>query len=65
MYPESGWSKATKGWPYGRKCHMAMYEDSLLIMEWIITRGNIHDSKVSHDMIDSVKDFSYPWGFNL
>ena len=33
--------------------------DSLLIMEWIITKGNIHDSRVSRDMIDSVRDFSY------
>ena len=33
--------------------------DSLLIMDWLITKGNIHDSRVSHDMIYSVRDFSY------
>ena len=42
--PESGWSKTTKGWSYGRKCHMTLDVDSLLIMGWLITRGNIHDS---------------------
>ena len=57
--PESGWSKTTKGWSYGRKCHMTLDVDSLLIMEWMITKGNIHDSRVSRDMIDSVRDFSY------
>ena len=25
--PESGWSKTTKGWSYGRKCHVAMDVD--------------------------------------
>ena len=33
--------------------------DSLLIMEWLVTRGNIHDSRVSHYMVDSVRNFSY------
>ena len=28
-------------------------------MEWLITRGNIHDSRLSGDMIDSVRNFSY------
>ena len=31
--PASGWSKTTKGWPYGRKCHVAMDADSLIIMD--------------------------------
>jgi len=57
--PESGWSRTTKGWSYGRKCHMTLDVDSLLIMEWMITKGNIHDSRVSHDMVDSVRNFSY------
>ena len=57
--PESGWSKTTEGWSYGRKCHMTLDIDSLLIMEWIVTKGNIHDAKVSHDMVDSVRNFSY------
>jgi len=33
--------------------------DSLVIAEWIITSGNIHDSKASHHLIDSVRDFQY------
>jgi len=57
--PESGWSKTTKGCSYGRKCHVSMDIDSLIISEWIITRGNIHDSKASHHLIDSVRDFQY------
>ncbi len=57
--PESGWSKTTKGWSYGRKCHMTLDVDSLLVMDWLITKGNIHDSRVSRDMIDSVRNFSY------
>ena len=56
---DSGWSKTTKGWSYGRKCHVSMDVDSLMIMEWMITRGNIHDSMVSHDLIDSVRYFKY------
>lgn len=50
--PDSGWS-------YGRKCHVSMDVDSLMIMEWMITKGNIHDSMVSHDLIDSVRYFKY------
>ena len=57
--PGSGWSKTTKRWSYGRKCHMTLDVDSLLIMEWIITKGNIHDSQISHNMVDSVRNFSY------
>jgi hypothetical protein len=60
--PESGWSKTTKGWTYGRKCHMSLDIDSLMIMDWIITKGNIHDSRVSHEMVDSVRNFSYILG---
>ena len=30
---ESRWPKATKGRPYGRKCHMGLDINSLLIME--------------------------------
>jgi transposase len=57
--PVSGWSKTTKGWSYGRKCHMSIDIDSLIIMEWLITKGNMHDSHVSHNMVDSVRGFSY------
>ena len=57
--PLSGWSKTTKGWSYGRKCHMSIDIDSLLINEWILTRGNVHDSSVSHELIDSVRNYRY------
>ena len=56
---ESGWSKTTKGWSYGRKCHVSMDVDSCIIKEWIVTKGNIHDSRVSHDLIDSVRNYMY------
>ena len=49
--PLSGWSKTTKGWSYGRKCHMAIDVDSLIIMEWMVTKGNMHwcvPSKFGH-----------------
>ena len=29
--PESGWSKTTKGWTYGRKCHMSVDVEWMLI----------------------------------
>ena len=32
-YPVSGWSKTTKGWSYGHKCHMTIDIDFLLIMD--------------------------------
>lgn len=28
-------------------------------MEWLIAKGNMHDSYVSHNMVDSVRNFSY------
>ena len=56
---ESGWSKTTKGWSYGRKCHVSMDVDSCIIKEWMVTKGNVHDSKVSHDLIDSVRNYMY------
>ena len=56
---ESGWSKTTKGWSYGRKCHISLDINSLLIMEWIVSNGNVYDSKVSHDLVGSVRNFSY------
>ena len=57
--PESGWFTTTKGWSYGRKCHLTLDVNSLVIMGWLVTRRNIHDSRVSHDMVDSVRNFSY------
>ena len=38
---------------------MAVDVDSLIVMDWIVTKGNLHDSKVSHDLIDAVRNFSY------
>ena len=38
---------------------MSMDVDSLVIMEWKITRGNIRDSRVSHDMVNSVRSYVY------
>ena len=56
---ESGWSKTTKGLSHERKCHVFMDVDSCTVKEWIVTRGNIHDSKVSHDLIDSVRNYTH------
>jgi IS4 transposase len=47
------------GWSYRRKCHVSMAVDSCIIKEWIVTRGNVHDSRVSHDLIDSIRKYSY------
>ena len=33
--------------------------DSLIVMEWIVTKGNIHDSKVSYYLIDAARNLSY------
>ena len=38
---------------------MSMDVDSLMIMDWMINRGNLHDSRASHDLIDSVRNFSH------
>ena len=57
--PESGWSKTTREWSYGRKCHMSVHVDSFVIMDWKTTKGNIYDSKTSHDTVDSVRNYSY------
>ena len=33
--------------------------DTLLIKDRLVTRGNIHDSSVSHDSVDSVVNLAY------
>lgn len=33
--------------------------DSPIKMDWTVTRGNLHDSSASHDLIDTVRYFSY------
>ena len=36
-----------------------MDTDSLIVLDWIVTKGNLHDFRASHDLIDSVRNFSY------
>jgi hypothetical protein len=36
---------------------MASDIESHRIMEWLVTKGNMHDSGVARDMIDSVRNF--------
>ena len=38
---------------------MSIGVDSLLINEWIITRGHMRDSSVPHNLTDFVGDYSY------
>ncbi|QRF75153.1 hypothetical protein Thermo_00646 [Thermoplasmatales archaeon] len=33
-----------------------------MITGWKITKGNIHDSRVSHDRVDFIRNFSYILG---
>ncbi len=33
--------------------------DSLIVMEYMVTKGNLHDSKVAHGLIDSLRNFPY------
>ena len=51
--------KDYKGMVRWKKMPYGIDIDSLLIMEWLVTRGNMHDSPVSQDMVDSVRYFSY------
>ena len=37
---------------------MSLNIDSLMIMDLLVTKGNIHDSRVSYEMVDSVRNFS-------
>ncbi len=32
--------------------------DSLLVMECVVTKGNLHDSKAAHGLMDSLRNFS-------
>ena len=38
---------------------MSIDVDSLLINEWILTRGNVHDSYVSYELIDYVRNYRH------
>lgn len=38
---------------------MTLVSDALLIIDLLNTRRNIHDSRVSHEMVDSVGNFSH------
>ena len=33
--------------------------DSLIVLDWIVTKGNLHDSKASHYLIDAARNFSH------
>ena len=57
--PSTGWPKTTKGWSYGRKCQSSLDVGTRMIMDWLVTRGSIHDSEVAREMIDSAMDFTY------
>lgn len=41
---------------------MAIYVDSLIIMDWSVTKGNLHHSMATHEHIDSVRKFYYILG---
>ena len=60
--PYGGRSGITKGRTYGRKCYISLDIDSLMIMDWLVTKGNIHGSRVSFEMVDSVRNFFYNLG---
>ena len=38
---------------------MRLNIDSLIIMDWKTTKGNIHDSSVAHDIIYAAMNFHY------
>ena len=38
---------------------LSMDVDSCVIREWIVTNGNIHDSRISHDPIYYVRNYAY------
>jgi hypothetical protein len=59
---ESVWSRTTKEWSYGTSCHMTLEIEALLIKGWLDTKGNMHDSPVSNEMVNSVRSFSYILG---
>lgn len=57
--PESAWCKGTNGWEYGRKAHISQDVDSTAIVDWIQSRGSIHDSRLAKLLIDSVRNHGY------
>ena len=60
-YKDQGasWTKTNKGWQYGRKVHISLDLGNKLIIDWIITGGSTHDSKVAPKMADTCKGFKY------
>ncbi|MGP6239707.1 transposase [Cuniculiplasma sp. SKW4] len=57
--PYGGLPRTINVLKYGGKCHTSVKIDTLQIMGWSFTKGNIHDSKVSQDMLDSLRNFSH------
>ena len=57
--PQSSWTKTTKGWEYGRKVHMSLDAQNLLIQDWMTTTAAVHDSTVAKAQIDSGQGYKY------
>lgn len=56
---ESSWGFSTKGWEYGRKCHISLDVDSTAIVEWEITSTSVFDKNMAFPLIDSIRDYQY------
>jgi hypothetical protein len=56
---DSSWGFSTKGWEYGRKCHVSLDIDSTAIVEWEVTNASVSDKNIAFPLIDSVRDFEY------
>ena len=57
--PQSSWTKTTKGWEYGRKAHISLDAQNLLIQNWMVTTAAVHDSTVAKKQIDSGEGYRY------
>ncbi|MDI3523520.1 transposase [Kosmotoga sp.] len=57
--PQSSWTKTTKGWEYGRKVHMSLDAQNLLIQDWMTTTAAVHDSTMAKVQIDSGQGYKY------
>ena len=57
--PQSSWAKTTKGWEYGRKVHISLKAQNLLIQDWMAKTAFIHDSTMAKAQIDSGQGYKY------
>ena len=48
-----------KGWEYGRKVHMSLDTQSLLIQNWMVTTAIVYDSTVARAQIDFGQGYKY------